>query len=122
MLLVRYREYPSCTLGKLICKEYTFETMEREGPDSRKPNGKRIEAGIYTITTLRRQDYRIDISGVPGRTGIQLHTGSRPEHSSGCILVLGSRQLGLSSKAAIRLLQVLGPRKIRIIGMEKEYD
>lgn len=27
------------------------------------------------------------LGGVPGRTGIRIHAGSKPEHSKGCILV-----------------------------------
>lgn len=27
------------------------------------------------------------LGGVPGRSGIRIHVGSKPEHSSGCILV-----------------------------------
>ena len=27
------------------------------------------------------------VSNVPGRSGIRIHTGTRPEHSKGCVLV-----------------------------------
>lgn len=115
MKLIRYRYQSDRTLGKLVYSGYTFETMEREGPDSKEKNARRICAGIYPITSLYRGDYRIDVGNVPGRTGIQLHTGSKPVHSTGCILVLGSKQLGLTSKASIKLLQNLRPLRIEII-------
>jgi hypothetical protein len=30
---------------------------------------------------------RIEMTGVPGRTNIQIHTGNTPDNSEGCILV-----------------------------------
>lgn len=36
------------------------------------------------------------VNGVPGRTGIRFHPGSKPEHSRGCILVAREMEKKLS--------------------------
>ena len=51
---------------------------------------KRIPCGRYELrNTLSPRFKKILplIMGVPGRFGIRIHTGSKPEHSQGCILV-----------------------------------
>ena len=45
---------------------------------------------IYPVTVTRSPKFgRLlpSINQVPGRTGIRIHRGIRPEHSKGCILV-----------------------------------
>ena len=70
--------------------------------------GKMFLGGVpREITTLENSDYIIPdgtypvsvtfsprfqknlplIDKVPGRSGIRIHTGTRPEHSQGCVLV-----------------------------------
>lgn len=113
--LVRYRYLNDRTLGLLITEAGVFETLEREGPDSRIKNGKRISTGVYQTSDRVRHDYRIDLLNVPGRTGIQLHTGSRPSHSQGCIIVLGSKDLKLNSRDAVSTLSKYQPFKLEVI-------
>ena len=49
-----------------------------------------IPAGTYEVRLTyspRFKKYLPLLMNVPGRTGIRIHTGSKPEHSKGCILV-----------------------------------
>ena len=51
---------------------------------------KRIPCGRYELrNTLSPRFKKILplVMNVPGRSGIRIHTGSKPEHSQGCILV-----------------------------------
>ena len=50
--------------------------------------------------------WRIELTGVPGRTNVQMHTGTMPDDSEGCILV------GLK----------LGPDLCSVIDSKKAYD
>lgn len=49
-----------------------------------------IPALIYRVTVTQSPKFRRllpCINQVPGRTGIRVHRGTKPEHSKGCILV-----------------------------------
>ena len=49
-----------------------------------------IPAGTYEVRITHSPKFRKDLPlliGVPGRDGIRIHTGNKPEHSLGCILV-----------------------------------
>ena len=49
-----------------------------------------IPAGTYEVCMTYSPRFKKDLPllmNVPGRTGIRIHTGSKPEHSQGCILV-----------------------------------
>ena len=49
-----------------------------------------IPAGTYEVRNTYSPKFRKDLPlliGVPGRDGIRIHTGNKPEHSLGCILV-----------------------------------
>lgn len=72
-----------------------------------KRTGLLVERPIYLCDTLENADYLIPaliyrvsvtqspkfrrllpyLNQVPGRTGIRVHRGTKPEHSKGCILV-----------------------------------
>lgn len=72
-----------------------------------KRTGLLVERPIYLCDTLENADYLISaliyrvfvtqspkfrrllpyLNQVPGRTGIRVHRGTKPEHSKGCILV-----------------------------------
>jgi hypothetical protein len=85
MLLRLLRERPHgeavegtlSVLGKPLCK-----TLERAS--------KSIAEGIYPVrVTMSPHFHRLLplLYYVIGRTGIRIHSGTRPEHSEGCILV-----------------------------------
>ena len=46
------------------------------------------------IATLENADY----SNVPGRSGIRIHGGTKPEHSKGCVLVNAAMEQELTAK------------------------
>ena len=49
-----------------------------------------IEPGIYPLERTWSPKFKKLmplISGVPGRDGLRIHRGSKPEHSTGCVLV-----------------------------------
>ena len=52
-----------------------------------------IPAGIYPLVVTESPKFKRLmplVCQVPGRSGIRIHRGSRPEHSTGCILVRDS--------------------------------
>ena len=49
-----------------------------------------IPEGTYKLTVTMSPKFGILlplVNGVPGRSGIRIHVGFKPEHSKGCILV-----------------------------------
>ncbi len=49
-----------------------------------------IPEGTYHLTVTMSPKFGMKlplVNGVPGRSGIRIHIGSKPEHSKGCILV-----------------------------------
>jgi len=63
--------------GKFYC-----DTLER--------TSKAIQPLIYAVQVTQSPKFKRLlplVMNVPGRTGIRIHRGSRPEHSQGCILV-----------------------------------
>ncbi len=85
MLLRLQRSAPSGAAihGKLyIDGTYFCDTLERVGVQ--------IPALWYTVAvTMSPRFKRLlpIVERVPGRTGIRFHVGTKPSHSSGCILV-----------------------------------
>ena len=81
--------------------------LQRQAPDGAALRGKLFIDGTYFCDTLERVGVQIPalwytvavtqsprfkrllpiVERVPGRTGIRFHVGTRPSHSSGCILV-----------------------------------
>lgn len=75
-------------------------------PFSQRPTDPELEDKDYTVQTLENADYLIPagtypfkrsyspkfkkilpiIEDVPDRTGIRVHMGTKPEHSTGCVL------------------------------------
>ncbi len=86
--------------------------LQRQAPDGAALRGKLFIDGTYFCDTLERVGVQIPalwytvavtqsprfkrllpiVERVPGRTGIRFHVGTKPQHSSGCILV-PSREL-----------------------------
>ena len=81
--------------------------LQRQSPDGAALRGKLFIDGTYFCDTLERVGVQIPalwytvavtqsprfkrllpiVERVPGRTGIRFHVGTKPQHSSGCILV-----------------------------------
>ena len=95
--LIRQHPEGKAVVGKLYAVHYYFNkrsgkyverlslvcaTMENEA--------YLIPALCYKVTVTQSQKFKRllpILNQVPGRTGIRIHRGSRPEHSKGCILV-----------------------------------
>ena len=60
-----------------------------------------IPAGIYPIAVTWSPKFKRMlplVNNVPGRSGIRIHRGTRPEHSKGCILVSAAVEQELTAK------------------------
>ena len=77
-----------------------------------------MRLGAQEVTTLENEDYIIPVGtypiavtwspkfkrmlplvlNVPGRSGIRVHRGTKPEHSRGCILVSAANEQELTAK------------------------
>ena len=60
-----------------------------------------IPALIYRIAVTRSPKFKRllpVLEQVPGRTGIRVHRGTRPEHSKGCILVSAADEQALTAR------------------------
>ena len=85
MLLRLQRQAPegAALRGKLfIDGTYFCDTLERVGVQ--------IPALWYTVAVTQSPRFKRllpIVERVPGRTGIRFHVGTKPQHSSGCILV-----------------------------------
>lgn len=61
-----------------------------------------IPDGIYTLEVSYSPKFKRDmpiLKDVPGRTGIRMHRGTKPEHSKGCILLLNKEMEGKITRA-----------------------
>ncbi len=85
MLLTLYRQtlVGEGIRGRLYINGEPFaDTLERKGVE--------ILALWYTVNVTQSPRFRRllpVVNSVPGRTGIRFHVGTKPRHSSGCILV-----------------------------------
>ena len=60
-----------------------------------------IPAGTYPITVTWSPKFKRMLPivlNVPGRSGIRVHRGTKPEHSRGCILVSAANEQELTAK------------------------
>ena len=86
MLLKLYRNEPqgSAITGRLVIDGRWFcNTLERKG--------YQILALFYPIKVTHSPRFKRLlplVTDVPQRTGIRIHRGTKPEHSTGCILVV----------------------------------
>ena len=95
--LIRETPDGKAVRGKLyrtshVYYKYTGQTVERLHfiCDTLENADHLILPLIYPVSVTRSPKFgRLlpSINQVPGRTGIRIHRGSRPEHSKGCILV-----------------------------------
>ena len=83
--LIRNQPKGSAITGRLVINGRFFcNTLERKGYE--------IPALCYPVRVTMSPKFRRllpIVQNVPGRSGIRIHRGSKPEHSSGCVLVVG---------------------------------
>lgn len=81
--LYRNKPFGSTITGRLVINGRWFcNTIERVG--------YQIPALCYPVRVTHSPKFRRFlpiVQNVPSRTGIRFHRGTRPEHSSGCVLV-----------------------------------
>ena len=95
--LIRHNQVGNAVYGKLFRTSHYFNlrtglTTERLHfiCDTLENADHLILPLIYPVSVTRSPKFgRLlpSINQVPGRTGIRIHRGTRPEHSKGCILV-----------------------------------
>jgi hypothetical protein len=82
--LIRNQPKGSGITGRLVIDGRWFcSTLEREGYE--------IPALCYPVRVTQSPKFKRLlplVTDVPQRTGIRFHVGTKPEHSTGCILVL----------------------------------
>ena len=82
--LIRNEPKGSAITGRLIINSRWFcNTLERVG--------YQIPALCYSVRVTQSPKFKRRlpiVQNVPQRSGIRFHRGSKPEHSTGCILVL----------------------------------
>ena len=82
--LIRNQPKGSAITGRLVINGRFFcNTLERKGYE--------IPALCYPVrVTMSPRFKRLlpIVQNVPGRSGIRLHRGTKPQHSTGCILVV----------------------------------
>jgi hypothetical protein len=94
--LTIHREYSdaNCTSGYLAVngtiQAYTLELPWRGNA----PLISAIPPGNYpgTLRYDHSDQWRIELTGVPGRNHVEIHTGNTPDDSEGCILI--GKELG----------------------------
>lgn len=83
--LIRNQPKGSAITGRLVIDGRFFcNTLERKGYE--------IPALCYPVrVTMSPRFKRLlpIVQNVPQRSGIRIHRGSKPEHSNGCVLVVG---------------------------------
>ena len=60
-----------------------------------------IPVGIYPVLVTFSPRFKRMlplIGNVPGRSGIRIHRGTKPEHSKGCVLVSAAMELQLTAE------------------------
>ena len=89
LTIARKFKNASCTSGYLAVNgeiiAYTLE-LPWQGNE---PLISSIPDGTYggILRYDHTDQWRIELTGVPGRTNVQIHTGNTPDDSEGCILI-----------------------------------
>ena len=87
--LIRNAPKGSAITGRLVIDGRWFcNTLERKGYE--------ILALCYHVCVTQSPKFKRllpIVQNVPQRSGIRFHRGSKPEHSTGCILVVGDKDL-----------------------------
>lgn len=79
----------ACTSGYLAVNgEIIAYTLEKPWLGN-KPLISSIPDGVYggTLRYDHADKWRIELTGVPGRGNVQIHTGNTPDDTEGCILI-----------------------------------
>ena len=96
LTLQRSKSSENSTIGSLyIEQDFLCNTLELPVMETPLPGRSAVPSGRYELVieySYRFQRYNLRLAGVPGFTGIEMHTGNFPKDTEGCIL------LGTSSK------------------------
>lgn len=88
VLLIRIKEKGDLTIGKLLIEDGScYDTIELTWKNNL-PRVSCIPLGKYKFKTdwsNNKQRQVIELEGVPNRSQIQLHTGTKSEHILGCV-------------------------------------
>ena len=79
----------NCTSGYLAVNS-TIQAYTLERPwAGNAPLLSSIPVGTYNgiLRYDHRDQWRIELQGVPGRTNVQMHTGNTPDDTEGCIII-----------------------------------
>ena len=91
--LIRNKTQGNAITGRLVIDGSWFcDTLERKGYE--------ILALCYHVSVTMSPKFKRLlplVQNVPQRSGIRFHRGSKPEHSTGCILVLGDNWRSVES-------------------------
>lgn len=89
MITIDSKHYSDCTLGRLSCGDFSCFTLELAWLDNKK-NISCVPEGIYDshlYFSPRFDRWVIVLTGVPGRSYIEIHAGNFTRDIEGCILV-----------------------------------
>lgn len=90
--LIRNKPHGSAITGRLVIDGRWFcDTLERVG--------YQILPLCYPVKVTRSPKFKRLlplVSNVPQRSGIRFHRGTRPEHSTGCILLPKDKEIELT--------------------------
>ena len=90
--LIRNKPHGSAITGRLVIDGRWFcDTLERVG--------YQILSLCYPVKVTRSPKFKRLlplVSNVPQRSGIRFHRGTRPEHSTGCILLSKDKEIELT--------------------------
>ena len=91
--LIRNEAKGNAITGRLVIDGRWFcDTLERKGYE--------ILALCYRVTVTMSPKFKRllpIVQNVPNRSGIRIHRGSKPEHSTGCILVTADKETELTN-------------------------
>jgi hypothetical protein len=105
LTIARKHKSESCTSGYLAVNGKVIAYARDLPWRGNAPLISSIPNGVYGgILRYDHADmWRIELTGVPGRTNVRIHTGNTPDDSEGCILV--------GSKLGDDLCSVIGSKK-----------
>lgn len=119
MILLRMLNGKNYTIGILLTENGVYYTLEPPWLNNAR-NMSCIPRGLYDYEFLESSasgKYRncLHIKNVPGRTGILMHAGNKPEDTKGCILP--GKKLGVSGgtravwNSRVALNEIVGESK-----------